>query len=387
VELKTALKNQNFVNRVMDSKVFMLLNKDIGGSGDEDSISGSSFSEEMYYWKSQGKEIEVKINSLGGRVVQGWSMVDSIIETKANTFNAGVAYSMAGICLMAGSHRKAYNFSKVMIHAPHAKKGVNVPSDQLEAVKSQFRELLKSRTKFTEAEINDMVDSGKDYYFSAKEALTKGIIDEIVQTDKVFNFNEDQIHAGRALYMVFNSALKEELNIKSKTHMNIFAKFFKKETEEEAVVAAMEMKAENDQLKAAQASEKTKFEAEKKALEDKIKDLENAGKANEVKAKATELIENAVKAGKMSFTADADKAKAIEGAAANFDYTKALIDGMKATKTVAAVSTVKEEKEVKLEYSYLANHDPKKLEEIEQTQPDLYAKLVQDFHNNAKKLN
>jgi hypothetical protein len=284
---------------------------------------------------------------------------------------------MAGVCLMFGKHRSAYNFARIMIHAPRGGSKAF-----LEIVKGQFRDLLKSRTKFTEDEINDMVDSGKDYFFTAYEAKQKGIIDEVIETGKTVALTADQLTDTRAMHLVYNSALKEELNNNlTKTEMEIWNSIFGKKSDSENAIAAVEMKAENNRLQDAQA----KHEETVKALEAKVKQLEEAAKFSDVKVKATALIEDAVKAGKMTFKDDAEKAKAIEGATANYDFTKSLIDNMP-TKKVAAAVTIPAGDGKKVEtYEWLAKNDPKKLAAIAETDPELFNKLSDEYTESQTK--
>jgi ATP-dependent protease ClpP protease subunit len=385
VELKTALKRDFlFTAKVDGDNVFMLLNKGIGPNKEGESyIDGALFAQEAYYWKSQGKKIIVKINCLGGRVIHGWDMIDAIIECQADTFGAGVAFSMAGMCLIAGKNRKAYNHASAMIHSPRPAAGTaKTSSPILDVMVSQFKTLLETRTKFTAAEITGLLN-GEDHFFTAEQMQKKGMIDEVISS----GINAPINASLEAQYEFYNNSI-EDFKTQTDNDMDfkaILAQLTGKSGEAESIVAVTEMKAQLEQFKASQASDKLKFEAEKKVLEDKVKELENAGKANEVKAKATELIENAVKAGKMSFTADADKVKAIENASKNFDATKEFIDGLKATKTVAAVSTVKEDKNENNSYEWLAKNAPEKLKAIAESDPDLFNKLSDEYNEQIKK--
>jgi ATP-dependent protease ClpP protease subunit len=364
-------KDFKFTNRVIGNTVFMLLNQAIGPDHDEPNepyIDGSRFADEMYYWKSQGKHITVKINTPGGRVDHGWSMIDAIQECAADTFDAGIAYSMGGICLLFGKNRKAYDYAVGMIHAPQ---GGN--KEVLEVVRNQFRTLLETRTKFTKAEIDDMMTSGKNYFFTASEMLEKGIIDEVVPSG--LTINPPANASAKALCTFYNNYIDEHktINLNMK---NIFAGLFKKETEEEAVVAAIDMRSENESLK----TSNTQLETENKELKAKLEKIETDVKSADSKVKSKELIENAIKAGKLSFKDSAEKDKAIENATANFEFTKSLIDNMPAKKEVSAASFVSEENKGKqLTYAYLSDKDPKKLEEIAETDPELYAKLESEF--------
>lgn len=376
MEILTEQKRHlTFTNRVMGNTVFMLLDKGIGKFKDDTDpyIVGSAFAEELYYWKSQGKDITVKINSGGGSVFDGWSIIDAIRENDAKTQCIGVAASMAGVCLMFGKqgHRSAYNFARIMIHAPRGGS-----KEFLEVVKGQFTDLLKSRTKFTEAEIKDIIDSGKDYFFTAYEAKQKGIIDEVIETGKTVALTPNQLLDSRAMYMVYNSALQEEIQYKQDTEMEIFNKLFGGKSDSENAIAAVQMKAENEKLTA----EKTAWATEKAALEAKIKTLEDASKTVDVKAKAKELIEGAEKAGKLTFKDAAAKTTAIESATANYDFTKSLIESMPAKKTVAAGAIILDDQKAEHNtYEWLAKNDPKKLNEIAESDPDLFDKLSDEY--------
>lgn len=365
------VQKQDFTNKVIGNKVFMLINKDIGSQDEStDSISGSAFAAEMYAWKSQGKDITVKINCLGGSVYHGWSMVDSIIETGASTENVGFAYSMGGVCLMVGKYRTAYDFSRTMIHAPRG--GNN--SKGLEEVKNQFRDLLKSHTKFTETEINEMIDSGKDYFFNAKEMLAKGIIDRIVTTGKSdpIGLSSQQMHT------YYNSYIDQDQN--KNTEMEILAKIFGGKTESDNLVSAVQMKAENETLKAAKAHS----DSEIVALKSKLQELELEKGKIEAKQKAEDLIDNAIKADKLQNVSLENKAKLVESATVNYDATKIMIDSMKAQKTVSAAASISTEKSKDKTYEWLAKNDPEQLNVIAEQDPELFAKLSSEYYQSQK---
>ena len=351
----------------------MLLNKPIGQSKDrEQAISGPEFADEMYLQKSSGNDVTVKINSLGGSVGNGWDMVDSIIETKAKTENIGFAYSMAGICLIVGSERTAYPHTRAMIHAPRTEDGKK--HFHTELVKDQFRAILKNHTKFTEAEINEMIDSGKDYFFDAKQMLEKGMIDRIVQTGLYGNTTGlSDLQA----YEYYNSLIEEQ---ETKTEdMEFLNKFFGTNTDSETAAKAVQMKSDYDTLKASKV-------ADDKRIADLEKELaalkEEKGQINATK-KATDLIENAVKEGKLGQIADADKAKLIANAVANYEVAEIMIKNMKAQKTSAAAAVIDASaKGSDKTYEWLAKNDPKALAEIAENDIELFNKLSDEY--NAK---
>lgn len=374
-----------FTNRVMGNTVFMLVNKQIGFDDSEPNepfIDGPAFAEEVYYWKSQGKKVTVKINSPGGRVVQGWDMIDAIIECSADTMNTGIAYSMGGICLIAGSHRTAYGHATAMIHAPYNKSGKSV-SPAGEAVKNAFRSLLESRTKFTKAEIDDMVDSGKDYFFTAKEMLKKGMIDEIIPSD--VNVTPPMYASAKDLCAFYNQYEQNENNqMESKSSLSaLWAKLTGKTDETDQIVAFTNMQEEVKTLKASAVIK----DQENAALKAKVTELENAGKITDAKTKAESLIASAEKAGKFVNMKKEDREKLVENAIANHDAVKIMIDSMPSGKTVAAATLPAGDKGNSLTYEQLAQKNPEKLAEIANNDPELYARLEEEYLNSKKQPN
>jgi ATP-dependent protease ClpP protease subunit len=368
--LETITKSK-YTNKVIGKTAFMLLNKPIGRpSKEENAIYGPDFADEMYSQKSQGNDVTVKINTLGGSVGQGWDMVDSIIETKAKTENVGFAYSMGGICLIVGSKRTAYPHTRAMIHAPRTADGKQ--HFHTELVKDQFRAILTNHTKFTEAEINDMIDSGKDYFFNAKEMLDKGMIDEIVPTGSYGNTSGlSDIQA----YEYYNSLIEEQET--NNEEMEILNKLFGGKTETENIVSAVQMKAENDTLKAQKAS----VDAEIVALKAQITKLEAEKGAQDATKKATDLIEKGISDGKLVNLTAETKAALIASAVTGYDAAELMIKSMKATKSATA-STIPDasSKGSERTYEYLAKNDPKALAEIAENDPELFNKLS-DEHN------
>jgi ATP-dependent protease ClpP protease subunit len=372
-KLETITRSK-YTNKVIGKTAFMLLNKPIGQSTDkETAISGPEFADEMYSQKSSGNDVTVKINSLGGNVGMGWDMVDSIIETKAKTENVGFAYSMAGICLIVGSERTAYPHTRAMIHAPRTADGKK--HFHTELVKDQFRTILKNHTKFTEEEINEMIDSGKDYFFNANEMLAKGMIDRIIQTGLYGNTSGlSDIQA----YEYYNSLIEEQ---ETKTEdMEFLNNFFGTKTDSETAAKAVQMKSDYDTLKASKVADDKRISDLEKELAT-LKDERSRGDATK---KATELIENAEKAGKLGALKAEDKAKLIESAVANFEAYEIMIKNMKAQKTVSAAAVIVEESKGDKTYEWLANNAPSELNRIATEEPELFNKLSDEYIESKK---
>ena len=364
-----------FTNQVIGNEAFMRLNQQIGPDASGDPyIDGAKFSDEMYRNKAAGRKNIVKINSPGGRVLHGWNIVDSIIETGADTFNTGVAYSMAGICLLFGKHRKSYDYAGMMIHAPRNTSGENTPS--VEFAKGQFKTLLETRTKLSKAEIDNIIDGGKDHFYTAQEAFEKGLIDEVVPSGRLIT---PPLNASaKDLCAFYNSQDQNQNN--DMDFKEILNSLTGKKNESESIVAVTQMKGEIESLTASVAAK----DQELTALKAKVTELENAGKANDVKAKATKLIEDAEKAYKLVGLKSEDKAKLIENAIANFEGAELMIKSMPSKKEFAAAGAIKDEKGDTMTYEHLAKHDPKQLAQIAENDPELFARLADEYNESKK---
>ena len=131
-------------------------------------------------------DISLYINSPGGSVTAGMAIFDTMQHIKApvRTVCVGMAASMGAFLLMAGEKgkRMALPNSEVMIHQPSG--GAYGQSTDV-TIRAEW--LLRTKQKMT-AMIADMTgqeeervarDLERDYFMTAQEALTYGIIDEI----------------------------------------------------------------------------------------------------------------------------------------------------------------------------------------------------------------
>lgn len=134
-----------------------------------------------------GSDITMYINSPGGEVYSGYSILDTMdfIESPVATTCTGMAASMGALLLMCGEKgkRSALKHSRVMIHQP-----LGGCSGQASDIEIEAKEILKLRK-----EINDLIvsktgqtldivekDTDRDHWLTADEAKNYGIIDEVV---------------------------------------------------------------------------------------------------------------------------------------------------------------------------------------------------------------
>jgi ATP-dependent Clp protease protease subunit len=133
------------------------------------------------------KDIKLYINSPGGSVYSGLAMFDTmnLIKPDVSTICVGMAASMAAVLLSAGAKGKRFSLpnSRVMIHQGSA--GFSgTPSD----IEISAREILKARktldeilSKTTGKSLDTIhKDTDRDYWMSAKEASSYGLIDSVI---------------------------------------------------------------------------------------------------------------------------------------------------------------------------------------------------------------
>src|ERR1035437_331619 len=121
------LNSFKYIQNIADNKeeATILLYQQIGDTEDENGnistgINGNEFALELLYLASIVKIIHVRINSIGGRVLEGFSIISSILNSNAKiiTYNDGIAASISALILMCGKERYAMDYSLTMIHNP-----------------------------------------------------------------------------------------------------------------------------------------------------------------------------------------------------------------------------------------------------------------------------
>lgn len=136
--------------------------------------------------------ITLEINSPGGEVASGLAIIDTIrcIQAPVRSVVCGTAASMAAMivaCCTKGM-RSMLPHSTIMIHQPLGGMGMSQASDieiyarNISQTKQLLNSLLAEACGKTLEEV--AVDTDRDYYMNAQEALNYGIIDTVVASKK-----------------------------------------------------------------------------------------------------------------------------------------------------------------------------------------------------------
>jgi ATP-dependent Clp protease protease subunit len=137
------------------------------------------------------KDIQIYLNTPGGMVHAGLGIYDTMqwISSDVATICTGMAASMGSVILAAGAKgkRSALKHSRVMIHQPSG--GVQGQSVEMEIA---VKEILKTRAELyailaehTGKSVKTIEkDSDRDYWLTAEEAQTYGLLDEVLTRKK-----------------------------------------------------------------------------------------------------------------------------------------------------------------------------------------------------------
>lgn len=163
----------------------MLLDTHIGmDSEDGMGIDGSLFQRELLQLDNLGKKsIEIWINSPGGSVYEGYKIFNAILNTKTpvDTYNVGMAASMAGVIFMAGRRRRAADYALFMTHFPFGSDN----DKMLSAMADSLVIMTCAKSGIPEDQMRKMMKV--ETWMSAEECYSQGICTEPPVSTSVAN--------------------------------------------------------------------------------------------------------------------------------------------------------------------------------------------------------
>ena len=133
------------------------------------------------------KDISLYINSPGGSVTAGMAIYDTMqyIKCDVSTICMGMAASMGAFLLAGGTKGKRMILpnAEVMIHQPSGgargqATDIKIVADNILKTKRKLNEILAANTGKPLEVIE--VDTERDNYMTAEEALAYGIVDSII---------------------------------------------------------------------------------------------------------------------------------------------------------------------------------------------------------------
>ena len=138
-----------------------------------------------------GLPIEFYINSPGGSVSAGLAIYDvmQLINSPVNTTCLASAASMGAVLLAGGTGtRSCLKHSRVMIHQVSSgfhgtAADINIQVSETNKLYDQLLDILSLHAKQDKKKITK--DCDRDYWLGANEALSYGLIDQIIENKKI----------------------------------------------------------------------------------------------------------------------------------------------------------------------------------------------------------
>ena len=275
-------------------EVSMLLYGAISERFGENMVNAHAFASEMLMLHDAGYKINVRINSEGGDVLRGLSILDAVVQTEADTIAVGMAASMGGVIHQAGKVRRMTDYGSIMIHAASG------GDKQLkEIVDAQLKHLLTMKSNLGDERITKILSGDTDEWFAVmgvpdeRNAEKMGLVDEVIHTGREMPLNISQFEQKPAnLFSIYAKMIENKNNNSYKMENALLKAHLKvgKSADESEMIAGVDtlinkavddkqkeidaLKAENNTLKAGRAADLIEEAKELGYPENKIDSLE-----------------------------------------------------------------------------------------------------------------
>lgn len=186
--IPTVIEKNNSGERAYDIYSRLLKDRIIILTGEiDDAVASSVVGQLLYLDSLNHNDISLYINSPGGSITSGMAIYDTMnfVKSKVSTICLGMAASMGAFLLSSGEKGKRFCLpnSEVMIHQPlGGAQGqateIKIAAEHILKIKQKMNQILSQNTN-QPLEVIEL-DTERDHYLSANEALEYGLIDQIL---------------------------------------------------------------------------------------------------------------------------------------------------------------------------------------------------------------
>lgn len=260
-------------------------------------IDGDYFAQQLASLDAEDLDmIRIRINSPGGNVFQGMSIVSALLSmnTPVCVHIDGIAASMAAVIAIAADTVYMMDYAKMMIHDPYFAdtdpKTMNPKQRKMIARLTDMLRQVLVRRGMDEATMSKLMR--EETWFSAQEAKETGLCDEITSSARNEYMGLDPMQlvaAVNAEYQSTNQKQMEKVNLSAEAIVALGSK--SGQLDEAAVSAAIV------QTVAAKDKEIAELKAEKEKVEAEVARLKKE-KEDDVAAEAIAFADQLLKAGK-----------------------------------------------------------------------------------------
>lgn len=192
--LKIKKADRSFkITNVSKNKAEIIIYDEIGESFWGDGVSAKSFTSELNALDKTVNLIEVRLNSPGGSVFEGYTIFNRLKQHSAevHVYIDGMAASIASLIMLAGDKIFMGENSQIMIHKPMVGVQGNANEltamiERLDSIENQLIKTYRNKTGMDFFELQDMLE--KETWLTPEEALAHGFVDEIIDLTEDVQF-------------------------------------------------------------------------------------------------------------------------------------------------------------------------------------------------------
>jgi ATP-dependent Clp protease protease subunit len=136
---------------------------------------------------SQRKPIKIYVNSYGGSVYDGWSLISHMISSKTPVWTYCHGYCMSmGLSIFAAGHKRFMSkYATLMYHElssrlEGSREEIKRQSEEFDRLQEVYDEFLIERTDLDQETLTKHQKNVNDWYIDCKTALNKGIATDLV---------------------------------------------------------------------------------------------------------------------------------------------------------------------------------------------------------------
>lgn len=162
------------------------------GTGINDEMSSLVIAQMLFLQSEDAeKDINVYINSPGGVVTAGLAIYDTMqfLKCDVSTYCVGQAASIAAVLLAAGAPKKRFSLpnARILIHQPWGgaqgqASDISIQANEILRLRKMVNGIMAKHSGKTEDAIAK--DTDRDYFMSADQAKTYGLIDQVLKSGK-----------------------------------------------------------------------------------------------------------------------------------------------------------------------------------------------------------
>ena len=179
-------RSYDIYSRLLQDRIVLL-------GGEVTDESANLIVAQLLFLQSQDakKTINMYINSPGGSVTAGLAIYDTMqfISCPVATYCIGQAASMGAVLLTAGAKGKRFALpnARIMIHQPWGgaegkASDIEITAKEIMRLKERLNHILADHSGKSYEDV--VRDTDRDYFMSADEAATYGLIDAVVSPKK-----------------------------------------------------------------------------------------------------------------------------------------------------------------------------------------------------------